>query len=344
MEDIDMKANIAKLSIFTSIILFGVISCNNNNVHMPLSNLHTNDSKQSNQPSSGPYYTTDILPIIKNNCMPCHDAGTDKDWTNYSIFKTKKALIEFRVLSIPPTMPPSKPLSDEDKATLKKWLDAGMPYAPAGNSAQDSNSQVKPEQPVSELPKSDLPQPGVTAPTGPVPSDEIPAVMTYEKDALPIFNQYCSKCHNNSTGESLDPKNKLHNWLSYKVAFYFKDLIPEKMDKKIMPPPWANIEMPDEARQILVSWVKHGGVQAPISYQEKILPLVKNNCQACHNETTTPPQFNWLDYKIASEHKQDIYNKVFVEKDPAKKMPLGGDLSPEDADTLKLWLETGANP
>jgi hypothetical protein len=77
-------------------------------------------------------------------------------------------------------------------------------------------------------------------------------LLSFEKDALPLFKQYCILCHNENTG------GRMRNFLKYEVAVEFKDSIKAKLLDQSMPLPGARINMPEEDRQILIDWIDQG--------------------------------------------------------------------------------------
>lgn len=76
-------------------------------------------------------YASGITPIINANCLTsgCHNTGSlNGDFTTYTGLKkvASSGALENRVI-INQTMPPSKPLSDEDRKKIKCWIDSGSP-------------------------------------------------------------------------------------------------------------------------------------------------------------------------------------------------------------------------
>jgi hypothetical protein len=72
-------------------------------------------------------YSKDIAPIVSNNCMPCHKAGSLKgDFSFYDGIKVpaQNGLLEKHVL-IQKDMPPKGPLSEDDRKKIRCWLNNG---------------------------------------------------------------------------------------------------------------------------------------------------------------------------------------------------------------------------
>lgn len=76
-------------------------------------------------------FTTQIKPIIDNQCVNCHSAGGQSpDLSTYSLLKAQVdgGRIKARVIDQNPSpMPPAGNLSSEELNSIKCWLDAGAP-------------------------------------------------------------------------------------------------------------------------------------------------------------------------------------------------------------------------
>lgn len=97
-------------------------------------------------------------------------------------------------------------------------------------------------------PHLQLPNAGPTG-SGPAsPSGE--RMLTYKKDAQPVFQQWCAACHNPQSSAAQP------NWLDYNVAVAKKDRIYERVwVLKNMPPQGG---MPDDQRAIIAQWITQG--------------------------------------------------------------------------------------
>lgn len=72
--------------------------------------------------------------------------------------------------------------------------------------------------------------------------------LTYTRDALPIFQTHCIKCHNATT--------PTRNWLVYEVAFQKRIMIKIRIKSKSMP--MGVTKITDSERQTLIQWVEQG--------------------------------------------------------------------------------------
>ena len=133
------------------------------------------------------------------------------------------------------------------------------------------------------------------------------------------------------------------------LVLAFLSLVPIRADEKK--------SEENRSRPIAVARIKH---PAPVDFEREILPILKNNCLACHNKTTAKarliletPQAMLkggdsgpaivpkrghasLLLKAASHQLEDT-----VMPPPQNKV-LASDLSPEELGLIKLWIDQGA--
>jgi len=78
------------------------------------------------------------------------------------------------------------------------------------------------------------------------------AATSYQKDALPIFQDRCSQCHNANSAPQ-------PNWLDYDTAKSKKDRILDRVYTKKDMPPFGNVtKITDQEREVLKNWVEEG--------------------------------------------------------------------------------------
>jgi uncharacterized membrane protein len=77
------------------------------------------------------------------------------------------------------------------------------------------------------------------------------AITTYEKDALPIFKNRCSMCHNSA----MMPDK---NWLDYDIAKNKSDIILKRAWINKDMPPGNSTGITDQERETLKNWVNDG--------------------------------------------------------------------------------------
>lgn len=77
---------------------------------------------------SGLTYTHDILPLLKTNCMPCHNgsmaAAGAPNWLDYPTIYAQRAQVFIHVVQTK-DMPMGKTMSDQDRQTIGDWVQAG---------------------------------------------------------------------------------------------------------------------------------------------------------------------------------------------------------------------------
>ena len=79
--------------------------------------------------NSNPSYANDVKSIINANCLSsgCHNSGSNNgDYTTYNGLKAaaSSGALQNRVIDNK-TMPPSQPLSLEDRKKIQCWIKAG---------------------------------------------------------------------------------------------------------------------------------------------------------------------------------------------------------------------------
>jgi len=80
-------------------------------------------------------------------------------------------------------------------------------------------------------------------------------------------------------------------------------------------------------------------LNAAVSYKKDALPIFQNRCSQCHNPSAMPDK-NWLEYDIAKSKKALILNRVWIKRD----MPMGGNITEDERQIIKNWIEGGAQP
>jgi len=176
--------------IFAAIAAVLLVACNTNNEHMPLGDLHTlSTGGPAVASAAGPFYVTDILPLVQKNCIACHGPGSAKNWTDYSVFKSEKNQIEMRVLGPAANMPLGGKLGDADKAILQAWMVAGMPYA-AANAPAPTPAPTPTPAPAPTPDPTPVPAPVPTPP----PRPQAPSQMAT-----------CFACHLNNDASNSNP-------------------------------------------------------------------------------------------------------------------------------------------
>ena len=196
------------------------------------------------------------------------------------------------------------------------------------------------------------------------------STITYDGQVRAIFQKRCAYCHNSSSS--------IPNWLDYATAFSYRTAIYQKVVvEKSMPMAPYNTAMTDDERKIIGEWVNAGAPKSsdtpgapaeaatpspgapPVTpasgggsgggsggelsgstpdFQNDILPIFQQRCATCHNATSSIP--NWLDYNTAFQYKDQIYQRVFVDK----TMPLNNATGMTDDERKKVadWVNAGA--
>lgn len=93
--------------------------------------------------------------------------------------------------------------------------------------------------------------------------------ITFNKDALPIFNKNCTVCHKAGSG--------LPNWSNYAEAYAKRDRIMDRVViQRNMPPPGA-VPLQESEIQLVKEWIEQGapekrGTQATVTTSQRSAP------------------------------------------------------------------------
>jgi cytochrome c5 len=241
------------------------LSCQRqNSTHAPHSETTTpTDSKntQNTKALAGPSYLKDIKPIFEKSCIACHGKGSPKgNWMDYPTAFSKKELIKSRVFT-KKDMPQGFDLPEDKRKLIADWVDNGAPE----KTSDDSESQNPPPSSVqnpTQIPPQNPPldsKPNVPnqppASNQSDPTKNLEDTLTYVDHIKPLFEKYCSLCHNENTAGSPMP-----NWLQYDVVVLKADAIFNRLIlKKNMPPEGMDLPAPTEAeKQLFLNWTLKG--------------------------------------------------------------------------------------
>ena len=125
--------------------------------------------------------------------------------------------------------------------------------------------------------------------------------LTFEKDVLPVFTQYCFTCHGQSSPQlGLDLRTIAstlrgsHNGPVIVKGSPEKSLLYQKISAKAMPPPAFKQTMPDAQIEIIKRWIADGAVsdkpavlskevsEQRAAFDKEIMPLFASRCVQCH--------------------------------------------------------------
>lgn len=85
-------------------------------------------------------YVNDIQPLLAQKCLGCHKAGgnTKPDLSTYALVKANATSIATAIAT--DKMPPSGPLTTDEKAKMAAWVAAGAPNTTSTTTTTDTHS------------------------------------------------------------------------------------------------------------------------------------------------------------------------------------------------------------
>src|SRR4051794_6468304 len=195
--------------------------------------------------------------------------------------------------------------------------------------------------------------------------------LTFEKDVLPVFTQYCFTCHGQSSPQlGLDVRTIAstlrgsHNGPVIVKGSPEKSLLYQKISTKAMPPPAFKQTMPDAQIDIIKRWIADGAVaEKPLAaskevigqratFDKEIMPLFAARCVQCHG---AGKPMGGLDLRSLPALLKGSKNgavvlegfsekSVLVRKMASRSMPppgAGEPLSDAQIQGIRKWIDKG---
>jgi len=195
--------------------------------------------------------------------------------------------------------------------------------------------------------------------------------LTFEKDVLPVFTQYCFTCHGQSSPQlGLDLRTIAstlrgsHNGPVIVKGSPEKSLLYQKISAKAMPPPAFKQTMPDAQIEIIKRWIADGAVsdKPPVmskevseqraAFDKEIMPLFASRCVQCHG---AGKPMGGLDLRSlqallkGSSHGAVVMEgfsekSVLIRKLASRSMPppgTGQPLGDDQIEGIRKWVDRG---
>lgn len=195
--------------------------------------------------------------------------------------------------------------------------------------------------------------------------------LTFEKDVLPVFTQYCFTCHGQSSPQlGLDVRTFTstmrgsHNGPVIVKGSPDKSLLFQKVSAKAMPPPAFKQTMPDAQIELIKRWIADGAlsdkpvtlskevVEQRAAFDKEIMPLFTARCVQCHG---AGKPMGGLDLRSlsamlkGSTHGAVVAEgfsekSVLVRKMASRSMPPPGSgepVSDEQIQSIRKWIDKG---
>ena len=185
--------------------------------------------------------------IFAPKCISCHGGAGGVTLSDYASAKSVLQLIEEQAV-VERAMPPQGPLTDDERALIQAWVDAGGPEGDVAGDTRTVDPETSPTpEPTPLLTNDPVPNPTPRPSSGPTP---IPLVVHYTTVAQRIFTPYCVRCHGSSGGVNLGSYSKVKTYLTRveRVAIIDRSM-----------PPSGPLSL--QLRELLQSWIDDGAPQ-----------------------------------------------------------------------------------
>lgn len=74
----------------------------------------------------------------------------------------------------------------------------------------------------------------------------------------------------------------------------------------------------------------------PLTTFGEVKPIFADRCLKCHSSDN----WNWTNYDTAYRYRVQIKNRVWI----TRSMPLGGDMTENERQSIRDWVDGGAKP
>lgn len=234
-----------------TIVIFSVLACGfitsscRNESMMVDEEAFRSSISRSPAGSASVAYETEVLPIFQKACSSCHNGSNSlPNWLSYEVAFTGRDKIYQRVVVVK-DMPMAGSLSDEERALIGEWVNAG---APRTKTQENSGGTASPAAPSTSPSSTPSQSPDVSSAPPATSTDQ---QITYDDVVRPqVFEKICSLCHNGT--------NKLPNWLDYNVAYSNKARIYDRVVVRRDMPPSNGSTMTDAERNLVKQWIDAG--------------------------------------------------------------------------------------
>jgi uncharacterized membrane protein len=234
-------------------------------------------------------FDSQILPLIQSSCATsgCHNASSQEEGFNFTtydgIMKAVKAgkpkqseLYQVLTSSYGTMMPPSQPLSEENRNLIKIWIEQGAKetHCTTDNTDGGTNGTVT---------KNDT--------------------VCFNLDIFPVISSSCAKsgCHDATThkeGVTLTSYSNIKSLVSpgnYTSSKLYKVITGSGEDKM---PPSPNADLTQDQINKIKQWISDGAINSDcavetcdtartISFASQVWPVIQNNCLGCHPASGT---------------------------------------------------------
>ena len=286
-------------------------------------------------------FTGDVLPVFLNNCTMagCHDGSGESDYSfrNYQEIMQgvtpgnaeKSSIYRSLILKWGERMPPSRPLSIDDRMKIRVWIDqgAGETTCPSGgnNGGNDGGSYL--------------------------------ARACFSRDILPVIVSHCatSGCHDaisHAEGYNFTSYTSIRNAVSPGnpgSSRLYRSIATSGGEDK-MPPagkPQLTAAQIDSVRK----WITYGALNEscgevcdtinPVTFSGAIWPLMQTTCTGCHSGNTPSGNVSLSSYAGVQTVASNGLLMKSLKGTGVTQMPPSGSLSSCRIRQFDLWIKNG---
>lgn len=297
-----------------------------------------------------------VLPALQTSCgiAGCHDPGTASEGYIFSDYASvmqcvnpgdpRGSLLYNIITDIHSEnmMPPGQPLSREQRTLIHIWIAQGA-----------LNTQCE---------SGIIPPPDTS--TDGTPTDD---TLCFVQDILPVLLSNCgiAGCHDATTHEEgyiLISYSTLRQRSESIIPFdpqesKVYEVITETEEDDRMPPP-PKQPLTTEQKDVIRKWIEEGAINSdcpqstcdtafPLSFTEKVNPVIQTNCVGCHNASQSTAGVNLNGYEQVRYYAETLRNNYplligTIRKMPGfAPMPPSGSLSECAVRQIELWISQG---
>jgi hypothetical protein len=282
-------------------------------------------------------FEKDVLPIFQNNCAisGCHNGSGESGLVlnNYvSISHTvvpgkpysSQAYKTIISTSGDKRMPPSGPLTLENRTIIRVWIEQGARLTTCSDTSGQNNGNVNPH-------------------------------ACFSRDILPVLNSKCatSGCHDQISHQG---EYVFSSYSSTMMAVVPGNLSESKLYEVITGgeekmPPAGKTQLTSAEIDSIAAWISYGALDQscgetcdtinPITFSGTIWPVMQTSCTGCHSGASPSGGIALANYANVSAAAANGSLINSLKGNGVTKMPRGGSFSVCRIRQFEIWVSNG---